>query len=155
MSSKTVFFFSSLWLCWLEDRRCLCYNLSVGVNNRSGDVRCIQTKFTRDNHLVNQFCHQRLCKKMYFELVDQPGHKSIVQLKMKFYVWCFIWEGMAGRGGNSDRPDLSSCGSPEYFRLDGGERTILSIQQIFFFCQPCPSLHQWVIVLKFLSKMSS
>ena len=80
MSSKTVFFFSSLWLCWLEDRRCLCYNLSVGVNNRSGDVRCIQTKFTRDNHLVNQFCHQRLCNKMYFELVDQPGHKSIVQL---------------------------------------------------------------------------
>ena len=90
VSSKTVFFFSSLWLCWLEDRRCLCYNLSVGVNNRSADVRCIQTKFTRDNHLVNQFCHQRLCKKMYFELVDQPGYKSIVQLKIKFYVWCFI-----------------------------------------------------------------
>ena len=119
MSSKTVFFFSSLWLCWLEDRRCLCYNLSVGVNNRSGDVRCIQTKFTRDNHLVNQFCHQRLCNKMYSELVDQPGHKSVKWNFMCGVSFEKVWQ---GGGGNSDRPDLSSCGSPEYFRLDGGER---------------------------------
>ena len=93
MSSKTVFFFSSLWLCWLEDRRCLCYNLSVGVNNRSADVRCIQTKFTRDNHLVNQFCHQRLCNKMYFELVDQPGHKSVKWAFMCGVSFEKVWQG--------------------------------------------------------------
>ena len=101
MSSKTVFFFSSLWLCWLEDRRCLCYNLSVGVNNRSADVRCIQTKFTRDNHLVNQFCHQRLCNKMYSELVDQPGHKSVKWNFMCGVSFEKVWQG--GRGIRTGR----------------------------------------------------
>ena len=130
MSSKTVFFFSSLWLCWLEDRRCLCYNLSVGVNNRSADVRCIQTKFTRDNHLVNQFCHQRLCNKMYFELVDQPGHKSVKWNFMCGVSFEKVWQ---GGGGNSDRPDLSSCGSPEYFRLDGGREDFIEHPTDFLF----------------------